>query len=128
MYMYVISIADTLLAVLTCHQRSVGKCIDLFLVFLLVIPGMPVQSVGFIPQGHHPGMTPMQGVVLGARQPQNPPVSDPHSVTHSQSMDDGFSGFQKAAPVTSSGGQTKEDDFGEFLHAPSNSGLGTIQL
>lgn len=83
--------------------------------------GMPVQSVGFIPQGHHPGMTPMQGVVLGARQPQNPPVSDPHSVTHSQSMDDGFSGFQKAAPVTSSGGQTKEDDFGEFLHAPSNS-------
>ena len=89
---------------------------------------MPVQSVGFIPQGHHPGMTPMQGVVLGARQPQNPPVSASPTVTHSQSMDDGFSGFQKAAPLTSSGGQTKEDDFGEFLHAPSNSGLGKIQI
>ncbi|XP_063951958.1 synergin gamma-like [Lytechinus pictus] len=73
--------------------------------------GMSLQSVSFIPQGQ---VTPG----LGVAQQQTSSVT----MTHSQSMDGGFSGFQKAVPLTSSVQQGKEEDFGDFLHAPSDSG------
>ncbi|XP_071486796.1 synergin gamma-like [Diadema antillarum] len=95
-------------------------------------PGIPYQygmqapaQAGFVPHSQTVGMVPMMpGCVMVARQPLQPAASATHPLTHSQSLDDGFSGFQKAAPPSTSltpisSDQTEGDDFGDFLQAPS---------
>lgn len=84
-----------------------------------------MQAPGFMSHNQqHRGMSPMQGGAISTRQPLQPAVGDTPQVTHSQSLDDGFSDFKKAAPppvssLPSINSTAEGDDFGDFLQAPS---------